>query len=138
MDMGKLFLRIAGTIDQARPFFSGKVGEQPLHRDDDPIAEPDQVHDVDKAPGEPGDIAAELDLAEHADRFGFTDRRHGPFVQVGERGALGFGKPFANDLRDVAPFLNSDGSKRGERLALLVESASGVADDEDFRMLGDG
>src|SRR5215212_6909816 len=45
--------------DQAGAAFEGEVGPQPLHGDQDPVAEADQEVDVRQAPDEPGQNAGQ-------------------------------------------------------------------------------
>ena len=59
MDMGHFF--VDGAVDEAGAALAGKVGEKPLGEDDEAVAEADQVENVDKTPGEPGDESAELE-----------------------------------------------------------------------------
>ena len=107
-----------------------------MDEDDESVAEANEIEDVDKTPGKPSDKAAELDFAKHADRFRFADGGHGPFVEVDEGGTLFFREPFAEDLGDIAPLLDGDGGKAGEGFPFFVHGAGGIANDEDFRMIG--
>lgn len=80
-----------GAIDEAGASLTTEVGEEPLGEDDEPVTETDEIEDVDKAPGKPGEKAAELDFAKCADCFGSTNGSHGSFVEVAEGRSLRFG-----------------------------------------------
>ncbi len=109
-----------------------------MSEDHQAIAKPDEIEDVDKTPAEPGDKAGELDLAKCANRFGFPNRRHGPFIEIMERGALFFGEPFAEDLGDIAPLLHSDRSQAGKGFPFFIHGTGCISKDEDLRVVGDG
>ena len=126
---------IDGAVDEPSPSLAREVGEEPLGEDDEPVAEADEVEDMDKAPAEPGDKAGELDFAKHADRFGFADGGHRSFVVVDKGGALVFLQPFPQDLGDVAPLLYGNGSKARQRLPFFIHSAGGISQNENFWMV---
>src|SRR5207247_2270882 len=63
----------------------GDVGPRPLEQHQEAVAEPDQEHDVDEKPGEPGDEPGELESSDDRHRGRAPDGRHAPFVAVTER-----------------------------------------------------
>ena len=79
MEVAREFF-VERLVDQPRASLGREIREKPLGEDDQPIAEADEIYDVDEAPGKPGDEAAELDFSEHADRLRLSDRRHRPFI----------------------------------------------------------
>src|SRR5690349_243467 len=71
--------------DQSGAAFKGEVGEQPIERDDDTIAESDQKIDVRGAPQEPGRKAADTKPTEIDHGCAPADGRQIARVLVAER-----------------------------------------------------
>src|SRR5207245_7474842 len=78
-----LHLHAAG--DEARAALVGDVGPEPVEQHRQPVAEADQERDVDGAPEQPGEPAAQLDETEIADRDLAPDGREIAGMPVAER-----------------------------------------------------
>ena len=74
--------------DQARAPAVRQVRPRPRDHHDEPVAEPDEVPDVDEEPRQPREEAGHVHPVHHRDRAAAADGRHRPLVEVpeGQRG----------------------------------------------------
>src|SRR5918995_1280195 len=122
--------------DEAGTAVEGEVGEEPLERDQQPVAEADELDDVKAGPGQPGVEAGERNAVDVGNRPVAADRRHVAQVLVAER--TGF--PAGQDAEGVASgpgaLLDGDLGDARQRSPALIVQRRGIADDEDLRVAG--
>ena len=116
----------------------GREAERPANENEQPILEADQVPEVDKEPGRPGEKAAEPHSFDVGDRRCSADRGQVALVAVAEGVVLAPSQPRADDAGRVSPLLHRHGCDTRQRdgLAARVADANHVADREHLPVPG--
>src|ERR1700674_1951014 len=125
---------LGAADDEPGAALKGEIRPQPAQRDDQAVAEADQVIDVRQRPDQPGDEAAQVNPAEVDHRRLAPDGGEVAVVAIAEgRRRRPAREPRRDQLADVGALLLRHRRDTRQRLAALAH-VCGVADDEDFRM----
>src|ERR1700693_6202940 len=124
--------------DEARAPLPGHIRPRPLEQDDEPVAESDEIEDVDEAPEEPGGETGEPDPPEVRD--GRASSEDGQVPRVAVVKGLRFSSMDCRQdvLRSAPSLLNRDLRDAGQGLSRLVREGREVPDDEELRVAGHG
>src|ERR1700693_4133353 len=124
--------------DEARAPLPGHIRPRPLEQDDEPVAEADEVEDVDEAPEEPGGETGKPDPSEVCD--GRAPSEDGQVPRVAVAKGLPFLSVYCRQdvLRGAPSLLNRDLGNAGQGLSRLVSEDREVPDDEDLGVAWDG
>jgi len=98
----------------------------------------DDIDKVDEEPQAPGKEAGNVDPKNVGDGGGAADDSHVPFVEIFEGWKSAAGEASFDEFGGIAAALDGDLGDAGERIALGVERDGEIAEDENFRMVGDG
>src|SRR6202162_6308654 len=124
--------------DEARAPLPGHIRPRPLEQDDEPVAESDEIEDVDEAPEEPGGETGEPDPPEVRDGRASSEDGQVPRVAV-VKGLRFSSMDCRQDVLLSAPsLLNRDLRDAGQGLSSLVREGREVPDDEELRVAGHG
>src|SRR5215218_4454726 len=108
----------------------------PLHQDQKPIPESDEIHQVDDEPHHPGDEAAEMYFAEVGHGGGPADGGHVAKVAVAKPWQGPGAKPCVDQPRHELALLNRDRSHARQWPTALMRVTGHVAEYEDLWVAG--
>ena len=112
-----------GIGDQPSRSVPGEVIPGPLDKNQQAVLKLDNVHEVDRQPHQPCEIAAESPRADHGNRSVPTDRGHGSQVAVSKGSCFLSSDSISYRLRTVLALLNGHRSDTGQWfIAAMIEA----------------
>ena len=123
------------AADQPRAAPVREEAERPAREHEQAVLKADQVPQVDRQPGHPGQRAAEMDPFEVGDGARAADRREVALVAIAKRLGLPAGEPGEQRAGGVTSLLHRHGGEPGKRLQLVAPAdRDHVAEGEHLRM----